>query len=131
MDTHRTKYTIVFVLNTVFMYENLIFNHIHKIKLCFFQDETLRTRKKEREDLGVDLYGIQQELARFQMMLEKRHDEFSEVQQVRQQEEQQLNDVQNMYKDLQLKANQEKKKSRLHNSYNSLILAIGIFCILN
>ena len=72
----------------------------------------MRTRKKEREDLGVDLYGIQQELARFQMMLEKRHDEYSDVQQVRQQEEQQLTDVQNMYKELQFKANQEKKKSK-------------------
>ena len=80
-------------------------------RVPFIQDETLRTRKKEREDLGVELYGIQQELARFQMMLEKRHDEFSDVQQVRQQEEQQLTDVQNMYKDLQFKANQEKKKS--------------------
>ena len=72
----------------------------------------MRTRKKEREDLGVDLYGIQQELARFQMMLEKRHDEYSDVQQVRQQEEQQLTDIQNMYKELQFKANQEKKKSK-------------------
>ena len=60
----------------------------------------------------MDLYGIQQELARFQMMLEKRHDEYSDVQQVRQQEEQQLTDVQNMYKELQFKANQEKKKSK-------------------
>ena len=60
----------------------------------------------------MELYGIQQELARFQMMLEKRHDEYADVQQVRQQEEQQLTDVQNMYKDLQFKANQEKKKSK-------------------
>ena len=83
----------------------------------------MRTRKKEREDLGVELYGIQQELARFQMMLEKRHDEFSDVQQVRQQEEQQLTDVQNMYKDLQFKANQEKKKSMFitHHTLNKFL----------
>lgn len=86
----------------------------------------MRTRKKEREDLGVELYGIQQELARFQMMLEKRHDEFSDVQQVRQQEEQQLTDVQNMYKDLQFKANQEKKKSMFvtHLTFNKFLLWI-------
>jgi chromatin remodeling complex protein RSC6 len=72
----------------------------------------LKTRKKEREDLGVDLYGIQQELARYQMMLEKKHDEFSEVTQVRTQEEQQLDDVRNMYKDLQYNVNVEKKKSK-------------------
>lgn len=72
----------------------------------------MRNRKKEREDLGVDLYGIQQELARYQMMLEKKHDEFSEVQQTRKQEEQQLEDVRSMYKDLQYNVNQEKKKSK-------------------
>lgn len=72
----------------------------------------MKNRKKEREDLGVDLYGIQQELARFQMMLEKRHDEFSEVTQVRSQEEQQLEEVRNMYKDLQYNVNMEKKKSK-------------------
>ena len=71
----------------------------------------MKNRKKEREDLGVDLYGIQQELARYQMILEKRHDEFSEVTQVRSQEEQQLDDVRNMYKDLQYNVNVEKKKS--------------------
>ena len=76
-------------------------------------EESLRSRKKEREDLGVDLYGIQQELARYQMMLEKNHDEHSEVQQVRKQEEQQLEDVRNMYKDLQYSSNQEKKKGKL------------------
>jgi len=49
---------------------------------------------------------------RYQMMLEKKHDEFSEVQQVRKQEEQQLDDVRNMYKDLQFNANTEKKRSK-------------------
>ena len=43
--------------------------------------EALKNRKKEREDLGVDLYGVQQELARFQMMLEKHHDEYSNLNQ--------------------------------------------------
>ncbi|WAQ97414.1 CCD40-like protein [Mya arenaria] len=89
------------------------------------KDEALRTRKKEREDLGVDLYGIQQELARYQMMLEKRHDEYSEVQQVRTQEEQQLDDVRNMYKDLQFSVNQEKKKtSELQGEVENLALRL-------
>ncbi|XP_045213458.2 coiled-coil domain-containing protein 40-like [Mercenaria mercenaria] len=88
-------------------------------------DESLKNRKKEREDLGVDLYGIQQELARYQMMLEKRHDEFSEVKQVRTQEEQQLEDVRNMYKDLQYNANVEKKKtSELQGEVENLALRL-------
>ncbi|XP_052261678.1 coiled-coil domain-containing protein 40-like isoform X2 [Dreissena polymorpha] len=88
-------------------------------------DESLKNRKKEREDLGVDLYGIQQELARYQMMLEKRHDEFSEVTQVRKQEEQQLEDVRNLYKDLQFSVNQEKKKtSELQGEVENLALRL-------
>jgi len=31
-------------------------------------DESMRSRRKEREDLGVDLYGIQQELARYHIV---------------------------------------------------------------
>ena len=72
--------------------------------------EALRNRRKEREDLGVDLYGIQQELARFQMLLEKNHDEFANLNQSRQQEEAQLDDVRNTYKETQVVVNKEKKK---------------------
>lgn len=77
------------------------------------QDESLKNKRKDREDLGVDLYGVQQELARYQMMLEKHHDEYSHLNQARQQEEQQLNDIRNMYKERQLVVNKEKKKSKL------------------
>lgn len=78
--------------------------------------EALRNRKKEREDLGVDLYGIQQELARFQMLLEKNHDEFANLNQGRQQEEAQLDDVRNTYKETQVIVNKEKKKCKLGRS---------------
>jgi septal ring factor EnvC (AmiA/AmiB activator) len=77
---------------------------------CFSQDESLRTRKNERENLGVELYGIQQELARYQMMLERKHDEFTSLNQQRQREEQQLTEVRGLYKDSQLTFNKEKKK---------------------
>lgn len=76
--------------------------------------EALRNRKKEREDLGVDLYGIQQELARFQMLLEKHHDEFANLNQGRQQEEAQLDDVRNTYKETQLIVSKEKKKCKFN-----------------
>ena len=39
----------------------------NSISKNIFKDETLRVKKKEREDLGVDLYGVQQELARYQV----------------------------------------------------------------
>ena len=76
------------------------------------QDESLKTRKKEREDLGVELYGVQQELARYQMMLERNHDNFSQLNQQRQREEQQLTEVRGLYKDTQLTFNKEKKKGQ-------------------
>ncbi|XP_041363110.1 coiled-coil domain-containing protein 40-like [Gigantopelta aegis] len=73
-------------------------------------DESLKTRKRERENLGVELYGVQQELARYQMMLEQNHDSYANVHQSRLQEEQELTDVRHLYKDTQLTANKEKKK---------------------
>ncbi|XP_011454679.3 coiled-coil domain-containing protein 40 [Magallana gigas] len=87
--------------------------------------EALRNRKKEREDLGVDLYGIQQELARFQMLLEKNHDEFANLNQGRQQEEAQLDDVRNTYKETQVIVNKEKKKcAELQGEVENLALRL-------
>ena len=74
----------------------------------------MKNCRKEREDLGVELYGIQQELARYQMMLEKKHDDYSVVTQDRQQEEKQLEDVRDLYKNLQFTSNIEKKKGWLY-----------------
>ncbi|XP_071132695.1 coiled-coil domain-containing protein 40-like [Mytilus edulis] len=88
-------------------------------------DEALRNRKKLREDLGVDLYGIQQELARYQMLLEKNHDEYSSLHQGRQQEEQQLGDVRDLYKENQVSVNKEKKKcSELQAEVENLALRL-------
>ncbi|XP_025098485.1 coiled-coil domain-containing protein 40-like isoform X2 [Pomacea canaliculata] len=88
-------------------------------------DESLRVRKKEREDLGVDLYGVQQELARYQMMLERNHDEFSQKNQLRQRHEQELVDVRHVYKDTQLTVNMEKKKgAELQGEVENLALRL-------
>lgn len=35
--------------------------------------------KKRREDIGVELYNFQQQLAKLQMALERTHDEFSNL----------------------------------------------------
>lgn len=44
------------------------------------------------------------------MLLEKNHDEFANLNQSRQQEEAQLDDVRNTYKETQVVVNKEKKK---------------------
>ena len=71
--------------------------------------EALRNKRKEREELGVNLYGLQQELARLQMHLEKRHDELSNMARKRQQCEEQLQEVRGMYKDTQGNVTQQRK----------------------
>ncbi|KAK3796467.1 hypothetical protein RRG08_009244 [Elysia crispata] len=88
-------------------------------------DETLRVKKKEREDLGVELYGVQQELARYQMLLEQKHDQVADLKQERQKEEQELSDVRNLYKDSQTVVNKERKKgSELQSEVENLALRL-------
>ena len=72
--------------------------------------EAVKNKGGDRENIGVELYGVQQELARHQMMLEKHHDEYSTLNQVRNQKEQTLSDVQDMYRNSQFTVNKEKKK---------------------
>lgn len=43
--------------------------------------------------MGVNLYNLQQELARHQMLLEKEHDHFGEINQDRQRIEQELKQI--------------------------------------
>ncbi|GFR74317.1 coiled-coil domain-containing protein 40 [Elysia marginata] len=88
-------------------------------------DETLRVKKKEREDLGVELYGVQQELARYQMLLEQKHDQVADLKQERQKEEQELTDVRSLYKDSQTIVNKERKKgSELQSEVENLALRL-------
>ncbi|XP_046567885.1 coiled-coil domain-containing protein 40-like [Haliotis rubra] len=96
-------------------FQNALKNHLdkqnEKVSLELRElEENLRSKKKNREDLGVELYGVQQELARYQMMLEQNHDEYSNLNQDRQHEEQQLDEVRSLYKDNQLAVNKEKKR---------------------
>jgi len=72
-------------------------------------NEDMSKRKHERENLGVELYGVQQELARQQMLLEKNHDSFNVLTQARSQCEEKLSDVRDMHKDSVDKVGYERK----------------------
>lgn len=72
----------------------------------------MRTKREERENMGVELYGVQQELARHQMMLEKHHDNYTTINQTRQQRDQRLSEVRVLYKDMQNTVNTERKKGK-------------------
>ncbi|XP_013409019.1 coiled-coil domain-containing protein 40 isoform X1 [Lingula anatina] len=87
--------------------------------------EALKDKRKTREDIGVELYGVQQELARHQMMLEKKHDEFATLSNERTQAEQNLGDIRDMYKETQLTVNKDKKKNaELQSEVEHLALRI-------
>ncbi|KAK3733202.1 hypothetical protein QZH41_019682 [Actinostola sp. cb2023] len=62
--------------------------------------ESLKTKKKDREELGVQLYGVQQELARQQMLLEKEHDFFNNENHERNKSEVALGEVQYLHKEI-------------------------------
>jgi chromosome segregation ATPase len=51
------------------------------------KDEDLRRAKKKREDIGAELYSVQQQLAKLQMQLESTHDRFKQVNKLREQVE--------------------------------------------
>ena len=41
--------------------------------------------KKKREDIGVELYGVQQQLAKIQLTLERTHDNYNLIRTIREQ----------------------------------------------
>ena len=70
----------------------------------------MKTKKREREELGVQLYGVQQELARQQMLLEKEHDSFNMENQKRSQSEYGLEETKNLHKQVVDDLNHQRKR---------------------
>ncbi|XP_074870242.1 coiled-coil domain-containing protein 40 [Carettochelys insculpta] len=66
--------------------------------------------KVQREELGVVLYGVQQQLARLQMELERNHDRHSQIAMVRRQLEEELQDIRSLYKKTCQSTEEERKK---------------------
>ncbi|KAM5135163.1 coiled-coil domain-containing protein 40 [Mantella aurantiaca] len=71
---------------------------------------SMKRNRSEREDLGVHLYSIQQELARLQMSLEKHHDKHSQVSSLRRQVEEDLEAIRDLYKKTHQSTDAERKK---------------------
>ncbi|XP_039358353.1 coiled-coil domain-containing protein 40 isoform X2 [Mauremys reevesii] len=66
--------------------------------------------KMQREELGMVLYGVQQQLARLQMELEKNQDRYSQIAMVRRQLEEELQDIRHLYKKTCQSTEDERKK---------------------
>ena len=77
------------------------------------QQAKVNNSSKQREDVGVELYGVQQELARHQNLREGKENEYKEKHERRVHMEQQLQEVRQMYIDSQRTVNEEKKKGNL------------------
>ncbi|XP_066468954.1 coiled-coil domain-containing protein 40 [Tiliqua scincoides] len=85
----------------------------------------VKNNKKQREELGVILYGVQQQLARLQMDLEKNHNQHSQIAMARRQLEEELHDLRNTYKKTCHSAEDERKKvSAMQAEMESLSLRL-------
>ncbi|XP_028395247.1 coiled-coil domain-containing protein 40-like [Dendronephthya gigantea] len=83
--------------------------------------EELTRRKKDREELGVNLYNSQQELARLQMLLEKEHDKYNENHNLRTKAEGKLNSIKEIHsKNTNLLVEQRKKAEELRSEVENL-----------
>ncbi|XP_036919920.1 coiled-coil domain-containing protein 40 isoform X2 [Sturnira hondurensis] len=90
---------------------------------------TKRSRA-QRQELGVDLYGVQQHLARLQMQLEKSHDRHSILACARQQQEEELKQARARYARACEATNEEHRKlAALHAEMEQL--ALNVFYMQN
>nr|XP_020669348.1 coiled-coil domain-containing protein 40 isoform X1 [Pogona vitticeps] len=81
--------------------------------------------KMQREELGVILYGVQQQLARLQMELEKNHNCHSQIAMSRRQLEEELHDLRSAYKKNCQSAEDERKRvSSMQTEMESLSLRL-------
>ena len=92
------------------------------------KDEGLRRLKKKKEDVGVELYGVQQQLARMQIMLERTHENFNSVRQFREEAEKEIKSAIKEYDKKKLEvAEQEKRIAKFQaelDKLNSTLLQV-------
>ena len=87
-------------------------------------EEDKRT-EKHREDIGVTLYGAQQQLAKLQMALEKTTDEYTAANQNRISAEQEVDAIENTLKDTrQVVKHGEKQVEKAQEELNQLNMTI-------
>lgn len=80
--------------------------------LCLLQEVSTKQIRVQRQELGVDLYGVQQQLVRLQMQLEKNQDCHSITACARRQKEQELQGARWLYTRTSEAADEERKKRK-------------------
>ncbi|XP_066877143.1 coiled-coil domain-containing protein 40 isoform X2 [Kogia breviceps] len=106
--------------------KNYLNRQIEKLRLEL-QELGVATKQSrvQRQELGVDLYGVQQHLARLQMQLEKSHDRHSITACQRRKKEEELQSVRLLYARTFKTANEEREKlAALQTEMESLALQL-------
>jgi hypothetical protein len=98
------------------------------------KEEDLKRLKKKKEDVGVELYGVQQQLARMQLMLEKTHDNFNIIQRLRQEAEEDAKGItKEMEKKKQEVTEQQKRMLKFQAELDKLsatLLQVGLLLMI-
>eukprot|EP00775_Hariotina_reticulata_P007189 gene7189-7403_t len=77
------------------------------------KQNALTRAKKQREEVGVELYGYQQNLAKLQMSLESAQDKYQQLNTARQQAEQQLGQLKGSLQEQQALTKQDNQRAEI------------------
>ncbi|XP_068769750.1 coiled-coil domain-containing protein 40 isoform X2 [Struthio camelus] len=111
--------------------KNYLTKQMEKVNLDLQELRTATKKSKvQREELGVILYGVQQQLAHLQMELEKSRDRHSQIATVRQQLEEEVEGLRLTYKKTRQNTDDERKKvSAMQTQVENL--ALNLFYMQN
>uniref|UniRef100_A0A8C7H1D4 Coiled-coil domain 40 molecular ruler complex subunit n=1 Tax=Oncorhynchus kisutch TaxID=8019 RepID=A0A8C7H1D4_ONCKI len=108
-------------------FQTALRNHLHKQleRLNMELREKVQSESDHREELGVELYGIQQELARLQACLEGRHETNAQAAAQRRQAQDQLEGVRSQYRTTASQAGKQRSHvSQLQSEVENLALRL-------
>ena len=74
--------------------------------------EILKTLRSDREEMGIELYGIQQQLARQQMLVEQEQDKQAAMSLLGKQKYEALAQARELYQNMQKQVEEERKQSK-------------------
>ena len=88
------------------------------------QLETMKSLRGDRENIGIELYGVQQQLARQQMLLEQEQDKQTAMSQLRKEKYETLTQVRELYRNMQKQVEEERHQSKnwdLHTGRGDIV----------
>ena len=72
----------------------------------------MKSLRGDRENIGIELYGVQQQLARQQMLLEQEQDKQTAMSQLRKEKYETLTQVRELYRNMQKQVEEERQQSK-------------------